>query len=560
MEDVRFAFLLGMAFTFVACPALAKDTWSEVRSDHFTVVGNARVSTLREVGGNLERARSVFVAALGASDPPVPVVVFVVRREADLRELAPSLWSGGAAPAGFFQDTGMRLQIGIRLDAQDPGAAVFHEYHHLLASLGDPNLPMWLREGLAGLWGEARFDGARVEVGRLDPREIRALASRIPLDVTALVRAPGASHSGALYAQAKLFTHMLRFAPEDGASRFDALLDRIRDGTASERALVDLYGPLETLQRDFRAYLQRDAYAFQRIALSRDPAAGTTWVVRTLADAEALARRGEALRLAGGANADAASRVLFDAALRQDPAEPRALSNLATMSPREEALRLVRRLEQRNDGGWEAHWLAARVLTQSSASDAAISAHLAAVTARAPGFAPGWVQLATLRARTDPDAASEMLDRAIALDASRPELIVRLARLLDRAGHPKEALAIATEASRRAIAMPDVWAARRVCRESAASGFGAAALPACDAAIEREPGDWRSHDARARARIDAGDPAGALADLREARRGAARSDSSRASLAARDEWIRELEAGRNPFGEAGLEVADEWTK
>lgn len=536
--------------------------WTEVRTDHFTIVGNARVRELREIAGDLERIRSIFAMGFGgAHDPPVPVVVFAVRNEADLRVLAPSLWMSGKGPAGFFQDVRTRVQIGIRLDVANPSATAFHEYHHLLANVATPNLPMWLSEGLASLWGEAIVDGRRVEVGRLDPAHVRS--NRPPGSIAHLVRAKptltragGFRHHGEYYAHAKLFTHLLLYGRSNGEASFRSLLQKIGEGVPAERALVEHYGSLDELQREFDRYLKQDSFAFRRIEFAADPASSSTWVSRTLSEAAAVAHRGEFLRLGGGA--DDESAVFFRAALRLDPTEPRALANLALLSPLPEGKRLIAKIDARADAGYEAHWIAARILTTASAGNAIVGRHLETTIDLAPGFVPAWVQLAKLRANENTDLALELLDRAIEMDPSRPELLVRFARILGDE-HPAEAGAIAKEGARRATAMPRTGV-RVVCHESAALGFHAAALIACDAALEREPDDWRSRDSRAFARAASGDLAGAREDFRGATRGAMQSGTYAAELLEyRESVIRALDAGQSPpIRKLEIVFPDEW--
>jgi len=551
---VRFVFLV--AFLLFSVRVSAKEVWTEVRSDHFTVVGNTRVSQLREIAGDLERIRSVFAAAFDAGDPPVPVLVVVTRNERGLRVLAPWLWENGAGPVGFFQDVGVRVQIGVRLDAEDPAGVAFHEYHHLLANVTTPNLPLWLGEGLASLWGEAVFEGRVVDVGRLEPAPHRATFT-----VPAILRTPAVpgGHVGQYYRSAKIFTHMLRYGRADGAARFDALLREIGNGTPPERAVVTHYGPLEELQQELSRYTRRESYAFQRIEFAKDPATSTSWAQRTLTDAEGLAYVGEFLRL--GSRNPSEAEPLLRAALKRDPTAPRALSNLAELSPLPQAEALVRRFEARGDAGFEAHWTAAKVLTKTSAGTAAVARHLETAIDRAPGFVPAWVQLAKIRAGSDPELALELLDRAIEMDPSRPELLVRMARILRDLGHPAEASAIASEGARRAAAVPRPGIARLVCWEMAGLRFGAAALPACDAAIAREPDDWRSRDSRAFARIESGDLAGAAEDFRASARGAKQSGAYSAELLEyRDALVRTLEAGTAPTlrEEIPFSFPDEW--
>ena len=569
--------VLLMVLVLAPLAAAAKDQWTELRTDHFTIVGNTRVSTLRETGASLERMRNVFdVAFDGPVDPPVPVVVFVVRREEDLRELAPDLWKSGAGgPVGFFQDVRTRMHIAIRLDANAPATAALHEYHHMLTTLSHPELPMWLSEGIASIWGEAQVKGRVVEVGRLDPAWVASVRGRV-LDVDDLVdsnptltRAGGFRHAGEFHAHAKLFVHMLRWGRPNGAELFDTLLAKIASGVPARRALTETYqsgGVLVfdgknglTLQDQFDRYVALREFAFQRIELAQDPATGSAWVSRTLTDSEALARRGEMLRLGGGHPDQAA--ILLRAALRADPTEPRALANLAALAPPEDARRLVSKIDGER-APWEAHWIAARVLAQSSAASATVVTHLEEVLEREPGHVPAHVQLAKIVEYDDPQKALRHIDEGSRRDLARTELLMRKARILQGLGQRDIAEVAAAESAKRAAALPDRYAARVVCELAVGWGFKYAGEPACDAAVMREIDDWRSRERRAFVRGARGDLAGALDDLRASQRRAVASGVlSDAAIEERERWIRELEAGRNPL--LGLThpypgLPDEW--
>src|SRR5688500_9934136 len=139
---ITFLVLTGLLMTSTA--GAATDEWREVKTAHFTIVGNAKEKQLRESAVEFEKIRSVFVAGIAGSegvDPPVPVVIFVVKKEDDLRQLAPALWKKRKGPAGFFRNTGTQVNIAMLLGGGlfDSTDIAYHEYHHLLFDRGSPN-------------------------------------------------------------------------------------------------------------------------------------------------------------------------------------------------------------------------------------------------------------------------------------------------------------------------------------------------------------------------------------------------------------------------------------
>src|SRR4029453_18949044 len=62
-------------------PAQAKDTWTEVRSKNFTLIGNAAEKDIRQVANRLEQFRTVFGLLFPSVklNSPVPTTVIVFK-------------------------------------------------------------------------------------------------------------------------------------------------------------------------------------------------------------------------------------------------------------------------------------------------------------------------------------------------------------------------------------------------------------------------------------------------------------------------------------------------
>jgi len=149
--------------------ALAKDTWTSVRSQNFHLVGNAPEKEIRQVATRLEQFRHafsrIFRRARLADSVPTTVVVF--KDQDSYRPFNPR------AGAGYFQpgeDVNYITLAGARRQAEEnPFGTIFHEYMHLLVKNNvSANVPAWLNEGLAEFYStlEVKADGAAVDVGK----------------------------------------------------------------------------------------------------------------------------------------------------------------------------------------------------------------------------------------------------------------------------------------------------------------------------------------------------------------------------------------------------------
>lgn len=548
----------------MARPAAA--SWREIRTDHFTLVGNGSERELRSVALELERFRVIVQATPGMknTDPIVPVMVFAVRGEEEFRSIAPPTHS---KVAGYFQNVGIRVQLVIRLDTQDSIRTAYHEYHHLLMDRGVPAVPVWLLEGLAEIWEGIRIDGNRIDVGHPDEilRHLALLRPRNRLSLADVVSAGHESkyyvqeaYKARFYAHAAVLTHMLLFEEADGEKHLREYIALLEREVPAAEALVQVWGPVAEIEKKFDAYVQRRAFAHRISTLSGPMAMAATLVLRDLTEAEATAYRGQFLAYARD---DRATRVLVEA-LVEDPRSVVAATGLAAIASEEQALALLERATTDPSANVDAFWLSAVRRTSPGAYSAflragrgtaivrsehrtaateAVEADLEKVIALAPRFAPAYVRLANARAGRDLDGALALVRKAVELEPGRPVYLLRLARLTGRAGDDAESRRLAGEAVRAAIALPRTRPAVEVCRYGVFTGMGSAVLPACDSVLARRPAELPVRMARFYGRATSGDLAGAAEDLRAHLPSMDKLDREAARV-----WIAELEAGRNP--------------
>src|SRR5439155_6099482 len=96
-----------------------------------------------------------------------------------LRPFLP-LYQGHPANIGaFFKRGSDENLIALSLSDSEPHAleAVFHEYTHLLLRHNDPFWPLWLKEGMAEIYGTFEaVGGKRARIGKPLQRHLRLLS------------------------------------------------------------------------------------------------------------------------------------------------------------------------------------------------------------------------------------------------------------------------------------------------------------------------------------------------------------------------------------------------
>jgi tetratricopeptide (TPR) repeat protein len=137
-----------------------------------------------------------------------------------------------------------------------------HEYTHLVGHQAGMNLPLWLNEGFAELYSTMRPMGGKVVVGRIIPGRLE-VAEQGLANLREILNAGRSSQAynegsrlGIFYAESWSLVHMLKFS-KAYAPHFEAFLDAVGNGEASDHALERIYGKsVESIQEDLQAYVR----------------------------------------------------------------------------------------------------------------------------------------------------------------------------------------------------------------------------------------------------------------------------------------------------------------
>jgi Flp pilus assembly protein TadD len=202
---------------------MKEDKWHEASSASFVLVTDASPERAESIILTLER----FRAALGQVLPEMRrwtsrrTRVYGFRDAESLAPFLPQPTESSTPVSGYFVTGSGNDLIVVSLEGGPPAfeRTLFHEYIHLVLSLNDLDLPLWLEEGLSEFYAGSRLSEDEAEVGVPNPRH-RALLSRVPLiPLEALLSAESAGDSGALfYAESWALVHYLLVEKEEGAT------------------------------------------------------------------------------------------------------------------------------------------------------------------------------------------------------------------------------------------------------------------------------------------------------------------------------------------------------
>jgi hypothetical protein len=356
----------GCAHYKVPCPVAGGPTWIEVRSPHFIVrtdLPRAQAEAMvREDEAMLARFETVagFLLPGEAETPLTSIIAF--RDQWQFNEWVGTNEIGSrTGELGYFDPIGdERGRPLVVMHAEALGATVFrHEITHRLLEqhLGEP--PHWLGEGLAEYFSQLPVTDGKVRLGALTARFQGWNASRSGnnherLDwlmmppVTALLQLEKGMPWVA-YLPASVLVHWMANGGPDHADRFRRFLAAVAQGVPARAALMKEYGPLDQINRAYRAHFQpmKEGKALQWfIAYTPPPALTAQLAWRDLDD-------GEVHAIKARLRASASERELALAA-KHDPASP-ALHDWQ-----------ARRAEQRGD------WATAVHESEQAATDATV--------------------------------------------------------------------------------------------------------------------------------------------------------------------------------------------
>jgi hypothetical protein len=286
-SSTRRGALAAILLILAAGPLLAArtETWTEVRSPDFLVLTDSSAKQGRLVALQFEAIRAVFRQFFNIpatlKDPVITIIA--VKDEDDLKRLIPEL--GSAPSGGVFVSGREKNYIALRLDrldleremegfggrAYDPFASVHRGYVHFLADQLLSELPLWMVEGLAALFGSARIEYHQIAFGAPSGTSIKVLhgAKLLPLATLLAVNANSPSYqednkTSVFCAQSWLLAKYLATRDwREGTHRVRDFVDLLKSEDPEE-AVRHSIGDTVSLQKELQRYLRFHLYSVTR--------------------------------------------------------------------------------------------------------------------------------------------------------------------------------------------------------------------------------------------------------------------------------------------------------
>ncbi|MFL6210119.1 MAG: peptidase MA family metallohydrolase [Pyrinomonadaceae bacterium] len=454
---------LSLALLFCVCApgAHAKQRWLSVRSQNFTLVGDAGEQELRRVGTRLEQFRAILLRLFPTADvrASVPTNVIVFQSDEEFRPFKP-LYQGKpqAHVTGYFQP-GEELNY-IALAAPqgslNPFRVIFHEYTHLLVNSNLPDPPVWFNEGLAEYYSTFTADGdRRFTTGWPINGHVLLLRRQfIPLEELLNVAYDSPIYnegdkSSIFYAESWVLMHYL--LQGDKRERI-AQLARFNELRASGQPLAESFRQafqldIKTLEGQLRAYIANDIYASTTYTAPQPILFNAELRTRQLSEAEAQSYLGDLLY---HSNRLTEAEAHLGQALARAPELALAHATLGMVRVRErryaEAVKELRQAVAADTQNYLVHYYLAEALSRQSLGPdnvivrypAAVAADMRAALQQAiklnPNCAEAYHLLGFLNMVNEEDlpAATVLLQRARQLRPERLQYAITLAQIYMR--------------------------------------------------------------------------------------------------------------------------------
>jgi tetratricopeptide (TPR) repeat protein len=446
-------------FAADAPSAVAKETWTSVRSQNFHLVGNASEKEVRQVATRLEQFRLAFsrIFKRARLQDSVPTTVLVFKNEGSYKPFNPR------GSAGYFQageDVNyITLSAETRSAADNPYAVIFHEYIHLLVKNNvSPNAPAWVNEGLAEFYStlEITKDGKSADIGRHIGDHVYYLRQQKLLPLRTLFAVDHSSphyneqsKRGVFYAQSWALVHYLMLGNKGQRQpQLNRYLDLVGRGASQQESFQTAFGAdIDAIEKELRDYIGRSSYPYYNFPFEQKLDTEVAVQSAVLTEAEGLAYLGD---LALHTRLLEQAETQLQKAVALDASSPMTQASLGMLRMRQrrfsEAKDHLRRAVASDARNHLAHYYYAYVLSRegmsemgyvpSYAPEAAteMRAALKKAISLKPDYAGSYSLLAFVNMVTGEqiDESIELLKRALQLAPGEDRFRFDLAQLLLR--------------------------------------------------------------------------------------------------------------------------------
>lgn len=447
---IVFVFLLiGLQQT----PAEAKDTWTKVKSDNFTLIGNASEKSIFDVATKLEQFRYVFAQLFPemSSKSPIPTTVVVFKNEGSFNDYKNIKWA-----AGYFQPGSDINYIALHTGGEKTNlySTIFHEYIHFLVdnNIGKSRIPPWFNEGIAEYYERFKIEKDQiVTLGDINSNHLLSLqrSKLIPFEQFFMIDSyslhqQGSHGANIFYAQAWALIHYL-IQGNGGArnSELNDFLNRIINGEEPEKAFpLAFKSDYAAMEKELEKYVRQNRYKTSLATFKRKLIFENEMKSFPMSESEANSNLGDLLyNLRRYDEAEAKLKQ----ALSVDPLDSMANATMGMLKMRQEkyteAESYLEKAANAESVNYRIYYQYAYVLSHESGDSiaGAISADKKGKVRNAlkkaiglnPSFPPSYDLMAYLSLRTgdDTDEGIEYLMKALQLSPGNQSYMLNLANL-----------------------------------------------------------------------------------------------------------------------------------
>jgi len=297
----------------VSTPSFAKDTWINVRSKNFFLIGNASEKEIRQVATKLEQFRETFRLLFPKAkfNQTIQTNVVVFKSDSAYRPFKPKLANGKPDDgiAGYFQpgEDINYITLSTEGEKEDTYGTIFHEYVHYLldTNFGKSVIPPWFNEGLAEYYQTFQIkEDQKVYLGNLQDNHLYLLQQNklMPLktffEIDNYSLHQNGNHSRSIfYAQAWALIHYLIQANKGAnAGNMNKFLNLVMNNVEPEKAFQQVFqSDYATMEKTLKKYVEQRSFVGTLVTLPQKLSFDTEMTSIALSEAEASAYLGDLL-------------------------------------------------------------------------------------------------------------------------------------------------------------------------------------------------------------------------------------------------------------------------
>lgn len=339
---VVLALLVGLAAVGPAAAEVRLDSnhWLRVDCVDFTIYSNAGERRTRELSRELEQLSAALDSSILPQRPfGRPTRIFVFRSSASFDSYRDVLLGRGSDKDGIYFSRPSGNFIIIDGGARGSRRVALHEMTHKIVHGSLGFVPLWVNEGLAGMFETFQLDGRRARAGRVERSDLQMLRTkRIPVAEILNMSARSEDflsgpRSRLVYAQTRLMVHYLLLGNPSRAERLPLYLELLRERTDPVEAFERAFEvTLHEFESELFAYAHRKIYPMLTLKPQRTVA--TRSHARPMTSSEVLAELA-GLLAEGGSLSLPAAESLVRASLEHDPSNERAHTVLGLVHQRQ---------------------------------------------------------------------------------------------------------------------------------------------------------------------------------------------------------------------------------